>query len=69
MLKHSQQGLITSQQEGERGETATTEGKQRGITKQAKDYVKAGAVPWKRARNENETQHERGREVERRIQS
>lgn len=29
MLKHSQRGLITSQQEGERGETATTEGKQR----------------------------------------
>lgn len=29
MLKHSQQGLITSQQEGERVKTATTEGKQR----------------------------------------
>lgn len=42
MLKHSQQGLITSQWEEERGETATTEGKkERGITKQAKDYEKA----------------------------
>lgn len=29
MLKHSQQGLITSQQEEERGETETTEGKQK----------------------------------------
>lgn len=42
MLKHSQQGLITSQWEEQRGETATTEGKKEGgVTKQAKDYEKA----------------------------
>lgn len=69
MLKHSQQGLITSQQEGERGEAATTEGKQRWDSKAGKGLCEGRAVPWKRVRNENETRQERGREVERQVQS
>lgn len=69
MLKHSQQGLITSQQEGERGETATTEGKQRRDNKADRGLCEDRVVQRKGARNKNETRLEIGRVVERQVQS
>lgn len=54
MLKHSQQGLITSQWEEERGETATTEGKKGG----------GGGGVTKQARGDEKAERRRGRERE-----
>ncbi len=68
MLKHSQQGLITSQQEGERVETATTEAKQRRDNKAGRGLCEDRAPPWKGVRIKMKLDR-RDRKVETKVQS